>query len=94
MFDLEKFIHKYINSDITDLEELNNFIVYYVKEEKNEDINLEQLKIIVTLIRQGFINLDFCINNILSNPNKYKLACTKLYAKNGDLLKVFIKKIE
>ena len=80
-------IKKILQNQSINVNELNEFIIDYVKLTKNKEITSDELKGIFQLIQLGHFNLTYAakIAGI-----KLNLNIRELYDKNGYLLKVIV----
>ena len=84
---MKEFINKIVNNQQVNINELNTFIVDYIKEEKGEDVTLEELKGIVKLIQMNMFNLEYAL---VRSASKLNLSLLKIHDKNGQLIRKIV----
>ncbi len=83
----KELVKKLLYSNSINIEDLNTFIVDYIKEEKGEDVTLEELKGIVKLIQMNMFNLEYAL---VRSASKLNLSLLKIHDKNGQLIRKIV----
>ena len=83
----KELVKKLLYSNSINIEDLNTFIVDYIKEEKGEDVTLEELKGIVKLIQINMFNLEYAL---VRSASKLNLSLLKIHDKNGQLIRKIV----
>ena len=80
-------IKRLLLSDQINIKDLNEFIVAYVKEEKEKDVTLDELNGIVKLIQMNMFNLEYAL---VRSASKLNLSLLKIHDKNGQLIRKIV----
>ena len=83
----KELVKKLLYSNSINIEDLNTFIVDYIKEEKGEDVTLEELKGIIKLIQINMFNLEYAL---VRSASKLNLSLLKIHDKNGQLIRKIV----
>ena len=83
----KELVKKLLYSNSINIEDLNTFIVDYIKEEKGEDVTLEELKGIIKLIQMNMFNLEYAL---VRSASKLNLSLLKIHDKNGQLIRKIV----
>lgn len=76
---LKDIVSKILNHKSITEEELNYLIIEYVTKETGSEPTSEELKMIGRLIERGLFSIEYVIDMIGKQPDKYKIQITYLY---------------
>ena len=80
-------IKRLLLSNQINIKDLNEFIIAYVKEEKEKDVILDELNGIVKLIQMNMFNLEYAL---VRSASKLNLSLLKIHDKNGQLIRKIV----
>lgn len=78
---------KILKKESITLEELNAFIIDYVKHTLDKNISQIELSAITELVQSGIFSLSFAAEKV---ANVLGISITRIFNKNGDLLRTDI----
>ena len=81
---LKSILSKLLNGFQISVEELTFLINQYVFIEKGKEPTPEELKYLTEFINRGLFSLEYVIDRIKDQPNKYHLKFTYLYDVNKE----------
>lgn len=76
---LKDIVSKILNHKSITEEELSYLVVEYVTKETGKEPTSEELKMIINLIEKGIFSIEYVIDMIDKQPDKYKIQITYLY---------------
>ena len=71
-------------------EDFNILIIEYVAKETGKEPTSEQLNEIQQLFKSGIFELEYVIDRIGSQPDKYEVQIETLYSESGNLINRFV----
>lgn len=81
---MKEILTKILNGKEVEIGELVSLLnhFYYIETGKDPDP-----KALYAAIQSGVFNIDYIIDTISSNPQRYKFYINKLYSKRGDFIR-------
>ena len=71
-------------------EDFNTLIIEYIDKEKGREPTAQELNLIYQGFMSGEFSIDYVANMISNNPNRYKIQVSKLYSREGNLIKTYV----
>lgn len=87
---IKNLLEKLLRDKRLSREDFNTLIIEYIDKEKGKEPTAQELNLIYQGFMSGEFSIDYVVNIIGNNPNRYKVQISKLYSREGNLIETYV----